>query len=108
MRVTKVEVKLWKDASVLASVSIWLDDVFVVHEIRIVKKNGKTVLAMPNRKAQVKCHCGERNPFDHLFCGSCGKKRNGAKPEGRLFSDLAHPTNGNLQRGDRRRRASGV
>jgi len=97
MRVTKVEVKLWKDPAVLGSASIWLDDAFAVHEIRIVRKSGKTVVAMPNRKAQIKCPCGERNPFDLLYCGACGKPHNGSKPEGRLYTDVAHPTNAKLR-----------
>jgi len=97
MRVTKVEVKLWKDPKVLASASIWLDEDFAVHEIRIVKRNGSVVLAMPNRKVTVKCECGERNPFDLIYCGVCGKKRDCPKPQGRLFKDLAHPTNTKLR-----------
>jgi DNA-binding cell septation regulator SpoVG len=98
MKVTSVEVKLWKQESVLASVSIVLDSAFAVHDIRIVRKNGKVVIAMPNRKSTVKCGCGERNPFDSIHCVRCGKKRSEPKPAGKLFTDLAHPINAGLRR----------
>jgi DNA-binding cell septation regulator SpoVG len=98
MKVTSVELKLWKQETVLASASIVLDGAFAVHEIRIVKKNGKIVIAMPNRKTTVKCDCGERNAFDSIYCSRCGGKRNGSKPSGKLFTDLAHPINAALRK----------
>ena len=51
MKITDVKINLMSDKEPLkAFVSIIFDDCFVVHDLRIIKTQGKTFVAMPSKK----------------------------------------------------------
>jgi stage V sporulation protein G len=98
MKVTRVDIRMAaRGEKVLAYASVTFDSAFIVHEIRLVKKNGKSVVAMPSRKSLVNCGCGMRIQFDSVFCPHCGVKNGNGRPTGRLYNDLAHPISAALR-----------
>jgi stage V sporulation protein G len=99
MEVTKVEVRLSKTADrLLATASIILDNELAIHEIRVVRRNGSGMIAMPSRKATVQCPCGERMSFDCSYCPACAKRNAQPKPSTRLHNDIAHPISAGLRK----------
>ena len=53
MRITDVRIrKLFHDGILRAVASVALDGVFVVHDVKVLFINGRTLVAMPNRKSE--------------------------------------------------------
>ena len=53
MKITDVKINLMPNQEPLkAFVSITFDDCFVVHDLRIIKTQGKTFVAMPSKKVR--------------------------------------------------------
>ena len=70
MTITNVNVrKLYENEKLKAIVSVTFDNMFVVHDIKVIEGNGKIFIAMPSKK----------------------------NSDGR-FSDIAHPINAEMRR----------
>jgi stage V sporulation protein G len=101
MKVTGVRVKLASSPENLrlrAHCSVTFDDVFLVHDIRIVDGPQGLFLAMPSRRLEDGCtYCGCRNHLLARFCNKCGKEFNPKKHPTRIdgkdryYFDVAHP-----------------
>ena len=74
MKITDVKISLMSNQEPLkAFVSITFDECFVVHDLRIIKTQGKTFVAMPSKKI-----------------------RNGNR-EVDTYKDIAHPINSEMR-----------
>ena len=52
MRITDVRIrKINKEGRMRAIVSVTFDDAFVVHDIKVIEKEGEVFIAMPSRKS---------------------------------------------------------
>ncbi|MEZ6093859.1 MAG: SpoVG family protein [Pirellulaceae bacterium] len=98
MKITDVSIKLvYKNPRLKAFASVVLDNEFVVHDIKVIERDGGLLVAMPNRKKTFACPtCGCWNNFSAKFCNHCGKRFSDqnveAEATGRdLFTDVAHP-----------------
>ncbi len=100
--ITRVAIKLPNepDERVLAYVSITIDAVFVVQDLRIVRgRDGNPFVAMPDKKVKKTCHrCQTRNVFDAKYCNECGveleeavEPQLGESVVLRRHMDVAHP-----------------
>lgn len=82
----------------LAFVSIEIDRVFVIRELKIVNGKSGLFVCMPNRKVTDKCYkCAKRVPLDASYCGWCGdlqeKGRNLCEfCDGRGYHKVSHPS----------------
>lgn len=53
MKITDVKIrKLTQDEMMKAIVSVSFDDVFAVHDIKVIEKDGRHFVAMPSKKMQ--------------------------------------------------------
>ena len=51
MQITSIKIrKLEKESKMKAVVSVVFDDVFVVHDIKVIETEDKTFIAMPNKR----------------------------------------------------------
>ncbi len=80
--------------------SLVFDDAFVVHNIRIIEKNGELLMAMPSRKVTEKCRlCGINNSIDSTFCAGCGKRFDDQHElyTKKVHVDVVHPINADFR-----------
>lgn len=101
MNITEVRIfiKETGDKKLRAFATITLDDQFVVRDIKIIDGAKGLFVAMPSRKAKVRCsHCGHSNFVGGRFCAWCAKNIEGIKivPEtsglqNNEHRDVAHP-----------------
>ncbi len=95
MVITGVKIKLLPggNENLLAIASILLDDSMVVKDIKVIRTNEKTFIAMPSRKATERCKkCRGKNTSDAKFCNKCGGRLTPVDvPSGKLHSDVVHP-----------------
>lgn len=107
MNITEVRIKLVQDKKpLLAFVSIVFDDMFVVHDLRIINGTKGLFVSMPTRDLQD--HCPRCNANNHLranYCNHCAKRMennrvNFSNKDGRpeLYADIAHPINANCRK----------
>lgn len=98
MRIT--EVKIFpadprRNTKLLAYAELVFDDAFVVHEVRIIKRNdGSLLVAMPSRVTTDHCpECSGKNQVNQAYCGHCGVSLDPERqdPDKRLYQDYAHP-----------------
>lgn len=100
MKITRVKFK-WPETSATrlrAYCAITLDDLFVVHDVKVVEGQQGLFVSMPSRKICDHCEgCGWKNPLKARFCNKCGLDMGEAKIElderGRqmLHTDVCHP-----------------
>jgi DNA-binding cell septation regulator SpoVG len=94
MQTTRVTVKaLFNHGPLLGVVDVVLDDCLVVKDIRIVECAGRNIVAMPCRKAVVRCtNCSYKNTAGANFCSQCGRKMEFQKiQDSKLYVDVVHP-----------------
>jgi stage V sporulation protein G len=95
MVITGVKIKLLPggNENLLAIASILLDDAMVIKDIKVIRTNEKTFIAMPSRKATERCKkCRGKNNADSKFCNKCGARQTPVDmPSGKLHSDVVHP-----------------
>jgi DNA-binding cell septation regulator SpoVG len=94
MKITRITVKaIFNQGPLLGVLDIVLDDCMVVKDIRVVECANKRIVAMPCRKATVRCvTCNCKNNAGANYCSDCGK----AIPfqeiaEAKLYTDVVHP-----------------
>jgi len=77
MQVTNVELDLAQTHKVLrAYAKVTFDDVFVVHGIRLIEKEGILIACMPNRKRWLDCtECRVAVAILDDYCGRCGNRQ---------------------------------
>lgn len=82
----------------LAYCLLTFDDVFVVHDVRIVMVRGRIIVSMPDRKRTDRCpECDEKNHIQARYCNRCGGKlipqplQDGEGNRIRFLVDIAHP-----------------
>lgn len=99
MLITDIRVKLVPDGMVLAYVTITFDDQFVVHDIRIIKKDDSYFVAMPEKERRYPCpSCKKRNLHQQKFCGFCATPLPDPDPTIMRFLDIAHPIDNNYRK----------
>lgn len=100
MLITKVSVKLVDPnrERLEAYCSITLDDLLVVHDVKVVRGDSGLVVAMPSRKLCDHCpRCHGKNHLRARYCNNCGTQlaegRAAKDAEGRakLYADVVHP-----------------
>lgn len=101
MEITEVRVILAEGTSqehLLGFGSITFDNVFVVHNLKIIEGVRGPFVAMPSRKLTDRCpKCGCKNHLRARFCNHCGTRldedRAVVDESGRakLHADIAHP-----------------
>lgn len=88
MNVTKVFVDQSNDDAIVATASLYLDDEFAVHDLRVMR-DGR--IFMPSRPKSKRCAtCRKRCNATARYCEWCGDKApmwNGSQP----YVDVAHP-----------------
>lgn len=79
---------------IIAYCSVYLDDCFVIREVRVVGGASGLKVSMPDRKLSIRLPCGHKNDFDNDFCCRCGApKAPGVGPDldARRHLDMCHP-----------------
>lgn len=77
-----------------AYATITIDNMIMIHDIRLIEKEGVMFIAMPNRHRHKHCkNCNYKNPVDGRFCTQCGKSLPPYVKEidGRITVDTVHP-----------------
>ena len=106
MQITNVRIKTVDPATnlpgarpLVAVCSVCFDDVFVVHEVKVIGPE-PYIVSMPARRLTGHCHnCHRKNPTNHRFCGFCGlpisltnpPHPDPSKERTRFECDIAHP-----------------
>jgi stage V sporulation protein G len=101
MRVTDVKIKLAQgDDKLLAFASVTFDECFVVRDIKVIRGNTGTFVAMPSRKMTDRCTaCGAKNMLQARYCSHCGQRQpekrlpTDARGRAKYHADIAHPIN---------------
>lgn len=99
MRIQVQQLKVTEGEKVLCYCSVVMDDLFVVHDIKLLKDfAGRTFLAMPTRQLRDCClKCHGKNCLRARFCNWCGKPLRDDRAEldennrPKLYADVAHP-----------------
>ncbi len=98
MKITKINLSMLPAGSVpvCAYGTVTFDNQLAVHDLRIIRKEDRLFVAMPNRKRTQPCHkCQTPNAFVHRFCSNCGvalpKSTHDEIPATRPHIDIAHP-----------------
>ena len=81
----------------LGRASVALNDVLVIHDIRIIRGDDGLFIVMPNRPLAQRCEqCNHQVPVLDNYCGRCGAEQ----PDGRAtpvksenWIDFVHPIN---------------
>lgn len=59
----------------LAICSVTLDEVMVIHDVKVIDGIRGLIVAMPNRKLMDKCYyCHYKNHLRARYCNSCGRR----------------------------------
>ena len=99
MEITEVHVKT-ADVSnhhLVGFCSVTLDNVFVVHDIKIIDGSKGLFIAMPSRRLMDRCQkCLHKNALQAMFCNQCGSLLGDRKAfiqnEREVFHmDVCHP-----------------
>ncbi|MEZ6195688.1 MAG: SpoVG family protein [Planctomycetota bacterium] len=102
MQITDVKVKLVPDEGrrdrLRAFCSVTFDDVFVVHDLKLIDGPHGLFVAMPSRQVARRCAgCGSKQPVRARYCSDCGERSPSAPRRGgdrtHDFIDVAHPIN---------------
>ena len=95
LNISDVSIKLNKSRTIVAYVSIVLDNSFIVHDIKIVNGNKGLLVIMPSRKLYEKCvSCFYPNTENSNFCNFCGKELTSDSDHNSSKKiDIAHPIN---------------
>lgn len=82
-----------RNGNLLAYAEVTLGDVFVIHEVKVIRTSkGRHLVMMPTRKTADHCErCGQKNPLLQRYCGQCGTKLSLDRRAGRLHYDCCHP-----------------
>lgn len=102
MKITEVKIKLISNEGVLqAFCCINFEDQFVVRDVKIIRGEKGLFVAMPSRKTAARCvSCASKNELAARYCQGCGIRlmsEHGRGDHRRLFSDIAHPINGEFR-----------
>ena len=98
MEISSVRVHLRdskQESKLRAFVTITLDGVFVVRDLKIIEGKKGLFVAMPTFKIKKPCHeCGNQNFLRSQYCSKCGKSlpqedMNDNKVE--EYKEIAHP-----------------
>ena len=102
MEITQVKVH-YKDVAnskLKAFVTVTLDDMFVVHDLKVIEGKNGYFVAMPSVKRKMACtKCGKKNSVGSKHCNECGEKfaslsaaKGATEEEVREdHKDIAHP-----------------
>lgn len=102
MEITEVKVNLVNtgDSKLKAFVTVTLDHVFVIRDLKIIDGKKGLFVAMPSVKVATPCpRCKKKNPIRSHYCGECGTKLEtppAPETEEALreeHRDIAHPIN---------------
>ncbi|MBL8888824.1 MAG: SpoVG family protein [Planctomycetaceae bacterium] len=97
MKITKIRLTMLPPGSmpVCAYATITFDDQLAIHDLRIIRKDERLFVAMPNRKRTRPCHkCQTPHTIPSRFCSNCGNSlRSGSEhtANSRTHVDIAHP-----------------
>lgn len=77
MQITQVKIH-YKDAQnskLKAFVTVTFDDMFVIHDLKVIEGKNGFFVAMPSVKRKETCEkCGRKTPVKSKFCNECGHK----------------------------------
>ncbi len=102
LRASEVRIKLMEmnNDRLLAFVSVIINDVLVIRDMKLIEGDAGIFLSMPSRKLTDHCPvCNSRNHWRANFCNQCGRElgtnrvpldANGKKKK--LHADIVHPT----------------
>ena len=107
MKITEVHIEIAKGNKerLRAFCSVVLDNVFVVHDLKIIQGDKSMFVAMPSHKITDHCpNCGFKNHLRACFCNKCGNQLDNdratydANGQTKLYADIAHPINENFRK----------
>ncbi len=93
----KVYIKNSRDSKLKAFVTVTFDDVFVVHDLKVIEGKKGLFIAMPSVKMKEPCpKCSRKIYVRSKFCSECGAKlpephHRNDEEEQQDHKDLAHP-----------------
>ena len=102
MKITEVHIEIAKGNKerLRAFCSVVLDNVFVVHDLKIILGDKSMFVAMPSHKITDHCpKCAHKNHLRACFCNICGNQLDNdravydANGQTKLYADIAHPIN---------------
>lgn len=100
MEITDIRFKLSTGTAVKAYFTLTFDDVFVIHDCKVIDGPNGLFVAMPSRKVSDRCpECGSKNPITARYCGDCGSPQVrtslplGADGRPKIYADIVHPIN---------------
>lgn len=81
------------DNRLLAFATIIVEDVFAVHDLRLIQVSGSApFVAMPERKVQTRCPaCHGKTPAVERYCCKCGAPVPAPGADQRLYACVCHP-----------------
>lgn len=101
MKITEIKVHLkdTRDSKLKAFVTVTFDDMFVVHDMKVIEGKKGLFVAMPSVKMKEPCpKCDKRIPVRSKFCPECGSKLPETpsgyaegEEEREEHKDIAHP-----------------
>ena len=97
MRITKVDIKFANDANhrFIGYVKLTLDDVLVIHDVKIIDGASGLFVGMPTHRVTCRCpFCTHKNHVRSNYCNECGKLLPKISLEFiKYYYDVAHPIN---------------
>lgn len=102
MQITEVKIRLLDSRRdrLRAYVTITIDHVFVIRDLRIIEGGHGTFIAMPSRRLADRCpRCSCKNNLQASYCNDCGNRlpagrvQRDASGRPRLHCDVCHPVN---------------
>lgn len=92
----RIEPVTARTGKLVASCSLLIDKLLVIHEIKIIRVDSRLIVCMPNRRRTYPCpHCRSGNHKLARFCNYCGKQLQSETnlPHDELYLDILHPVN---------------
>ena len=96
MHITDVRIRLVEPTvgndRLLAFATVIFDNVFAVHDFRVVNKEAGPFVAMPDRSVMAPCQiCSFQMPIRAKFCSNCGNRLSPPGDNTKAWVDIAHP-----------------
>lgn len=95
MKITEITINRAEqdNTRLLGFVTVVMDDVLVIRDIKIINGTQERFIAMPSRKIMIKCpECKGKCAILDNYCHSCGIKNNFDPDKyDKIYADVVHP-----------------
>lgn len=98
-KITEIKIHLIQtDPKLLAFADVVLDGCFKIHDLKVLKGDGRVFVNMPSRRITDRCHaCNKSNAVMARFCSWCGAALPDRRPprdengHNQAHFDICHP-----------------